>query len=112
MIVAARMMAVDAVERHCGDDAPPRTLNQLIPWLNARASALGAASHLCGPPSMATQSFGTGRMVRARWDDRLPKVDLGAEPGHCLIVARHRLDEAAGPVVANEVYSIELQGAP
>ena len=109
-VIVAAGSAVDAVERHCGDGAPPRTLNQLIPWLNARASARQRAIYVVR--SMATQSFGTRRMVRARWDDRLPKVDLDAEPGNCLIVARHRLDEAAGPVVANEVYSIELQGAP
>ena len=108
-VVVAAGSSIDAIERHCGDGTPPRTLKQLVPWLNARADARQRAVFVVRP--LATQSYGPYKMLRSAWDERLPSLDLDREAGGCLIVARHDLGTAQGPVVANEVLSFHIQGA-
>lgn len=108
-LVVAGGGSIDSLERHCGDGAPPRSQKELVPWLNDRADPRARALFVVR--AIPTQSFGSQRMMRSAWDERLPRIDLDSEPGGCLIVARHDLAPAAGPVVADQVLSFSLQGA-
>ena len=108
-VIVAAGSSMDAIERHCGDGTPPRTLDQLVPWLNSRASARQRAIYVVR--ALPTQSYGPRKMLRSAWNERLPSIDLDREAGSCLIVARHDLGTAQGPVVANEVLSFHIQGA-
>jgi hypothetical protein len=101
--------AIDALEMRCGNGTPPVHTNDLVPWLNERASSRHRGIFLVRP--LPTQSHGSRRALSSAWSQRLPSVDLDALPGSCLIVSRKMLRPGLGPVSARLSAPLSIQGA-
>jgi hypothetical protein len=107
--IVASGATIDALETACGDGLPPGQRQQLLPWLNERASSNSRGLFLVR--ELATQSHGSRRALSDAWTQRLSKTDVDAPSGNCLIIASQMLPPASGPVQAQMSHPIFIQGA-